>query len=527
MEYLKKVCFLLFVLFNINVQANFNWNLPPQDLTSFDDLATTPQICCDNSGNAFAVWSIKLSGTSNFFVQTAFFDGNTFTWSNFTTLSDDSQDAFGARICCDNSGNAIAVWQRSNGTDSIIQASHFDGSSWSSVIDLSEPGEGAFIPQVCCDNSGNAIAVWVRSNGTNSIIQSSYFDGSSWSSVMDLSEPGESAAPPQVCCDNAGNAIAVWQRTNGTNTIIQAAHFDGSSWAPSESGINLSAPGLNSFNPQVCCDNLGNAIVVWEQHNGTNIIVQSAHFDGNSWSGVSNLSEAGKNSTRPQACCDDSGNGVAVWTGEEGVNEIIKSSFFDGSDWTPLDSIYDLSEPSLSTGKPHVCCDNLGNAFAIWIRYNGTNHIVQSSRYNGSSWEPFESGDNLSEGGDQSDNPQICCNSLGQSIAIWDRGSLSNAIIQSTFYLPQIFPPSNFQGNRVTNQFPTQSAVSAHLSWTPNTDPSITAFLIFKNGVLLTTISSNFSSYTDCNISPCQSYSYSIVSINVIGDESDAEIIEL
>lgn len=90
---------------------------------------------------------------------------------------------------------------------------------------LSEMGENASGPQVAMDSAGNAIAVWYQRTGTNTIIQASRFSGSSWSAVTDLSAPGQDALDPQVAMDSDGNAIAVWSRYDGTNIIIQAIQY--------------------------------------------------------------------------------------------------------------------------------------------------------------------------------------------------------------------------------------------------------------------------------------------------------------
>ena len=74
----------------------------------------------------------------------------------------------------DCAGNATAVWSRSDGSNFIIQASTkpFKGSWQATPDDLSISGENASNPQVATDPVGNVIVtVWQRSNGTNQIIQ--------------------------------------------------------------------------------------------------------------------------------------------------------------------------------------------------------------------------------------------------------------------------------------------------------------------------------------------------------------------
>ena len=528
MRCLTNIYFFLLTVFIISVHADFGWNLPPEDLTQSNNNASQPQICCDNSGNAFAVWTITLEGEVNSTIQAAYFNGITLTWSNFTILSDDSENANDPQICCDDSGNAFAIWDQSNGSNTIIHTSHFDGISWIPMGDLSASGQSAFEARICCNNSGEAFAIWRRSDGLNTIIQASNFDGSSWTSISDvvnLSPNGQTSSAAEVCCNDLGHAVAVWQTSNASPFFIQASNFDGSSWTPPDSAPILSDTAQNARTPAVCCDNSGNAIAVWQRFNGSNNIIQASQFDGSSWAFEGDLSAPGGSAGSAQVCCDNSGNAFAIWQRSNGSNNITQASQFDGSSWTPISEVFELSAPGQSAFSQQICCDDFGNAFAIWQRSNGSNNIIQTSQFDGISWSsPAE---NLSSAGISSTSPQICCNNSQRAISIWNLSSSPNPVIQSALYLPPILSPTNFQGNRVTNRFPSQSAVSAHLSWTPNTDPNVTSFSIYRNENLIATIPSYLSSYKDCNIDPCQSYSYTIISVNTTGDESTGETISI
>jgi hypothetical protein len=194
--------------------------------------AFNPQVAMDSDGNAIAVWE-QSTGTNNGFIQASRFSISSSSWSavaDVANLSEMGENAYVPQVAMDSAGNAIAVWSRSDETNDIIQASRFSISSgsWSAVADvanLSDTGGYALDPQVAMDSAGNAIAVWYQRTGTNTIIQASRFSGSSWSAVTDLSAPGQDALDPQVAMDSDGNAIAVWSRYDGTNIIIQAIQY--------------------------------------------------------------------------------------------------------------------------------------------------------------------------------------------------------------------------------------------------------------------------------------------------------------
>jgi hypothetical protein len=221
----------------------------------------------------------------------------------------------------------ISVWVRGG----IVQADNLVNGV-SKITNLSAVGGNASSPQIAIDNLGNAIAVWSRSNGSNNtIIQASrytYTNGS-WSTPEDLSAVGQNASNPKIAIDNLGNAIAVWTRFNGFNGIIQTRRYTyNGSWSTPESVVDLSAVGGNASSPQIAIDNLGNAIAVWSRSNGSNTIIQARRYTytNGSWLASVDLSETGGNASSTQIAIDKFGNAIAVWSRYNGSNGIIQSS---------------------------------------------------------------------------------------------------------------------------------------------------------------------------------------------------------
>ena len=138
-------------------------------------------------------------------------------------------DAEIPQIAFDGSGNAIAVWRRSDGAQYDIWANRFNGTSWGEEAVKIETAAGdAYIPQIAFDSSGNAIAVWYQHDGTRNSIYANRFNGTSWGTTAELIETGNAgnAETPQIAFDVSGNAIAVWQQNDGTQVNIYANHFE-------------------------------------------------------------------------------------------------------------------------------------------------------------------------------------------------------------------------------------------------------------------------------------------------------------
>ena len=121
------------------------------------------------------------------------------------------------------------------------------GGDWAEPDDLSEAGQDAGEPSVAMDEAGEAVAVWTRLDGSDTIQAAVRPAGGDWAEPDDLSDAGQNAAEPGVAIDEAGEAVAVWRRFNGSNDIVQAAvRPAGGEWSDPD---DLSASGQKQLFP--------------------------------------------------------------------------------------------------------------------------------------------------------------------------------------------------------------------------------------------------------------------------------------
>jgi hypothetical protein len=406
--------------------------LAPSDLSEAGQDANFPQVALDPAGNAIVVWT-RWNGT-NWVVQTTARPVGS-DWQPPVALSETGQDAYDPELARDGAGNAVAVWRRWDGSNWVVQAAaRPTGGSWQSAVDLSQPGQDADYQDVGLDAAGNAVAVWRRSDGTNTIVQAAIRPAAeSWQPAVDLSQAGADAHQPRVALDAAGNAIAIWRR-NMPNSIVQAAvRPAGGSWSPA---VNLSQPAndVSAFSPQVALDGMGNAVAVWrayEPQSGLDSLVQAgARPAQGSWQPAVNLSQPGQSAFLPQVALDPAGNAVVVWTRSDGTNTIVQAAARTaGETWQPA---VDLSQAAQEAGLQRVAVDLAGNAFAVWYRFNGSNNIVQAAvRPAGGIWSPAV---NLSQPGQSALWPDVAVDPAGDALVVWERSDGSNEIVQGAAY---------------------------------------------------------------------------------------------
>lgn len=406
-------------------QAVPGW-LAPQDLSAAGQDAATPQVAVDPFGNAVAVWE-RTDGTHSR-VQAAVHPAGGAWQLPAQDLSASGQDAEAPQVALDPAGNAIAIWHRSNGTNTIVQGAFRPaGGAWQlPAQDLSAPGQNAENPQIAFDSSGNAVAVWSRLDGSNFIVQAAFRPtGGAWQvPAQDLSAVGADGAEPHVALDAAGNAVAVWRRPNGANFIIQAAvRPAGGPWQlPAQ---DLSAAGQDAFLPRIAVDPAGNAVAVWRRSNGTNSIVQAAARPaGGPWQlPGQDLSASGQNANNPQVAVDRFGNAVAVWQRPEGGSNVVQAALRpSGSAWLPAEN---LSASGLPASDPHVGFDSAGNAVAVWKR-----SVMQAAVHPaGGSWQSPVDLAAANPG-----QPELAVDPGGNAVAVWYRPDGANDIIQAAAY---------------------------------------------------------------------------------------------
>ncbi|MCW2978480.1 MAG: hypothetical protein JWO14_207 [Solirubrobacterales bacterium] len=304
--------------------AGGNWQAPV-DISTIGQNASGPQVAVDPGGDAVAVWELY-DGTDHI-VQAATSPAGG-SWQAPVDLSTIGQNASEPQVAVDPGGDAVAVWKGSDSTNFIVQASTSPaGGSWQAPVDLSAATRNALEPQVAVDPGGDAVAVWERYDGADYIVQAATSAaGGSWQTPVDLSAATQNALEPQVAVDPAGDAVAVWERYDGADYIVQASTSPpGGSW---QTPVDLSAAGQDAIEPQVAVDPDGDAVAVWENETDLNAEAASRP-SGGSWQAPVAI-PGGHDAHVPQVAVDPAGDALAVWEGYEG-GHIVQAAAYDAT----------------------------------------------------------------------------------------------------------------------------------------------------------------------------------------------------
>ena len=293
-------------------------------------------------------------------------------WSPPVDVSLPAQVSQSPEAAVDLNGNVTAVWSVYNGTNWMIQAATKPlGGCWPSAPNnLSLPGQDATLPQIAIDPMGNATVVWQRSDGSNQVVQASTkMYGGTWQTTPDsLSLTGQDATSPQIAVDPMGNATVVWQRSNGIWQIIQASTKPyGGAWQATPDDIPRILYAQNAYTPQIAVDPMGNATAVWQQSvsSGPIIISASTKVYGGTWQSADRPdgSSSSHSSFNPQIAVDSMGNATVVWQWFDNVSETIiqASTKLYGGAWQTTAPV----EVTLVQGKNALSFSKPTNGFAL------------------------------------------------------------------------------------------------------------------------------------------------------------------
>lgn len=337
------------------------------------------------------------------------------------------------QIAVEPDGTAIAVWRRGAGSGEVTVQSSVRpaGGTWQAPIDISAPGldgsatldRAVLGPQLALDARGNAVAVWQRSNGTSLVVQAAERPaGGAWKAPVVISAPGgagEDAGSPRVAIDPLGSAVAVWHRRDPVtqrSRVQSAVRPAGGSWQPP---VAVSALGVDATGARLAIDARGAALALWtgrtDQQSTTGLQSAVRGIDG-IWQAPQDIPGSGATATFDIAVAP-SGEALVLWDRLPLQPQVLAALRpADGSWQTPV---------GLSTTgfAPTVAVDAGANATAVWGVDGG---VVSATRPAGGDWTPAVSIDATAG----ASIPNVVVDRRGDAIAAWANDARPGAMVR-------------------------------------------------------------------------------------------------
>ncbi len=419
--------------------TNYNWSFTTADgtwktagLIETDNAgrANFPQIGFDSNGNALAVWQQSDGARNNIWANRYVAGAG---WGAAELIeTDNAGRAEYPQIAIDSSGNALAVWHQYDGARYNIWANRYvAGTGWGSAELIESNAWDATNPQIAIDNNSNALVVWQQYDDTNrSIWANRYVAGAGWGAaeLIETDNAGY-ANSPQIAVDSNGNALAVWRQSDGTRDNIWANRYVvGAGWGSAEL---IETDNGDAQSPQIAVDSNGNALAVWQQFDGARDNIWANRYVAGAGWGAAELIEtdnAGR-AEYPQIAIDSSGNALAVWYQYDGsFFNIIANRYVAGTGWVTEELIE--TDNAGNAFDPQIAIDSNGNALAVWYQHDGARDNISANRYvAGTGWGAAELID--IGNGRSAFSPQIAIDSNGNALAVWYQFGGSTANIAS------------------------------------------------------------------------------------------------
>lgn len=355
-------------------------------------------------------------------------------WSGTLETSEAGGDAREPDASIGPDGVGTLVWDQFDGSEYVVRSRRVGpgGSSLGSVTTLSPSGRDAFRPQVSVGADGTATVAWVQYEGAASAIYERRIGpgGTPEPEGHRLSATGQSADQVQVGSRSDGGAVVVWERYGGSRTTEVQSSEISAAGMPAAVPVDLSDGSQNAVEPQVAVEPDGSAIVVWTRYDGADQVVQGRRVEttGTPDPTTFDLSESGEDAIEPSLAMGPDGSATVAWVRSDGSDELVQSSKLLPSGG-PAGVVETLSAAGEDAVEPAVAVSPSGAASVVWQRSDGSTFLIQG-RYLGFGGSPDGLVYTASEPGEDAREPEIAVAADGLGMLAWSRSDGADEVVE-------------------------------------------------------------------------------------------------
>jgi hypothetical protein len=292
--------------------------------------AHNPTIAINASGVAIALWQ-QMKGAHSCICSSSYIPGSGWSKNELLHICNHGL-ASRLQLATHSSGNAVLVWYQFDGRFYRIWAKHhLAGAGWCATQRLVDNVGDAFSPQVCMHTDGTVVAVWYQDDGICNGIWASECDTSrSWSTPELINDhAGSDALDPHIAPDSQGCSHVVWSQFDGEHDLIWVnRHVPGVGWDRPEL-IQSDSTGT-AGHAQIAADASGKVYVLWTQSDGRRDHLVGSHYTQPSgWSSPQRLAiQHTGDAMLAQLAVNANGNAMAVWQQHDGVGNTVMAAIY-------------------------------------------------------------------------------------------------------------------------------------------------------------------------------------------------------
>jgi Divergent InlB B-repeat domain len=322
-------------------------------------------------------------------------------------------DLVGGNLFLDDTG--VATWIRPD----LQTRRNTAATGWGAAFSPPNPRFTQSLTSAVMDANGNIGVLRSGSDVENNALTA----GGQWGTWVRVDNSGSSVAErAQVALSSNGTALAVWRESNpgDSNYSMKAARYTpAAGWGTPES-IETLFTNVTASDPALTIDAQGNGIAMWQQ-GSNNTVYYNIYRAGTGWQGAVELTGQTNQlgSARIELAMTPDGRAVAAWSGGSRFAALNTMQYNPATGWTaPIElETYNINRK--------LQMDNNGQAVLVYSPDFTTTLVIDlvSRRLSlGGQW----SAASLVETGVGSvNNPTFAVNPTGQGVVIWSQNDVA------------------------------------------------------------------------------------------------------
>jgi hypothetical protein len=298
----------------------------------------------------------------------------------------------------DGDGGAIMTWRDwRTGSYYDIYAQRVDANGYplwtADGVAVCVDASHQYSPQLVSDGSGGAIITWRDSRGAADDIYAQRIDANGnplWTANgVSVSSATNGQYDPEICTDQAGGAIIVWRDARNGQIDIYAQRIDEDGnqlWTTD--GVPICTDGAQQYTPTIAPEISGGAVIAWRDYRNGNYDIYAQRLTSlgtTTWNynGVAVCTAANTQQT-PVICSDGTYGAIISWMDARGSDSDIYAQKVDGSGftlWTSQGVV--ICSASGNQYYPEIAYDEAFGAYISWYDNRSTEADIYVQRING------------------------------------------------------------------------------------------------------------------------------------------------